>query len=196
MTLKLVRVDDRLIHGQVVAVWLRAVGAHRIVIVDDRTARDEFLRDLVVLAAPQGVEVEVWGVDEGTSRVADLASSKDDVFVLMRSPVTALQLRKAGVPFDVLNVGGIGAGPGRRTRGVRGPGGLVRSVGRRPTMTTKTTAELRRCMGSARFGVRWKTTRCEATRPASWITCTPLAPVPITPTRRPARRSRGSATAR
>jgi PTS system mannose-specific IIB component len=115
MTLKLVRVDDRLIHGQVVAVWLRAVGAHRIVIVDDRTARDEFLRDLVVLAAPQGVEVEVFGVDEGTSRVTDLASSKDDVFVLMRSPVTALQLRKAGVPFDVLNVGGIGAGPGRRT---------------------------------------------------------------------------------
>jgi PTS system mannose-specific IIB component len=115
MTLKLVRVDDRLIHGQVVAVWLRAVGAHRIVIVDDRTARDEFLRELVVLAAPQGVEVEVFGVDDGTGRVADLASSKDDVFVLMRSPVTALQLRKSGVPFDVLNVGGIGAGPGRRT---------------------------------------------------------------------------------
>lgn len=115
MTLKLVRVDDRLIHGQVVAVWLRAVGAHRIVIIDDKTAQDEFLRDLVVLAAPQGVQVEVHGVADGTPRVAELAGSSDEAFILLRSPVIALQLRRAGVPFDVLNVGGMGAGPGRRS---------------------------------------------------------------------------------
>ncbi|MBM4409018.1 MAG: PTS sugar transporter subunit IIB [Chloroflexi bacterium] len=115
MTLKLVRVDDRLIHGQVVAVWLRAVGAHRIVIVDDRTAQDEFLRDLVVLAAPQGVQVEVHSVADGAARVMDLADTSEDVFVLLRSPVIALGLRRAGVPFDVLNVGGMGSGPGRRS---------------------------------------------------------------------------------
>lgn len=115
MTLKLVRVDDRLIHGQVVAVWLRAVGAHRIVIVDDRTAQDEFLRDLVVLAAPQGVQVEVHSIADGAARVMDLAGTSEDVFVLLRSPVIALGLRRAGVPFDVLNVGGMGSGPGRRS---------------------------------------------------------------------------------
>lgn len=115
MTLKLVRVDDRLIHGQVVAVWLRAVGAHRIVIVDDKTAQDEFLRDLVVLAAPQGVQVEVIGVADGAARVLELASTSEDSFILLRSPVIALQLRRAGVPFDVLNVGGMGSGPGRRS---------------------------------------------------------------------------------
>lgn len=115
MALKLVRVDDRLIHGQVVAVWLRAVGAHRIVIVDDRTAQDDFLRDLVILAAPQGVQVEVYGLQDGTERIRELAGTSDDTFVLMRSPIVALQMRKAGVPFDVLNVGGMGAGPGRRS---------------------------------------------------------------------------------
>jgi PTS system mannose-specific IIB component len=115
MGLKLVRIDDRLIHGQVVAVWLRAVGAHRIVIVDDKTANDEFLRDLVTLAAPQGVPVEVYGNAEAATRVAELARSSEDAFVLMKSPVTALELRKAGVPINVLNVGGMGAGPGRRS---------------------------------------------------------------------------------
>ena len=55
MSLRLVRIDDRLIHGQVVAVWLRALGAQRIVIVDDATARDEFLREVLTLAAPPGV---------------------------------------------------------------------------------------------------------------------------------------------
>ncbi len=114
MTLKLVRVDDRLIHGQVVAIWLRALGARRIVIVDDRTARDDFLREILELAAPPGVPVEVHEVEAGIERVRGLANDPEPVFVLMRSPVTAVRLREAGIEFPLLNVGGIGAGPGRK----------------------------------------------------------------------------------
>lgn len=114
MALKLVRVDDRLIHGQVVAVWLKAVGADRIIIVDDRTAQDAFLTEVLTLAAPPGVPVEVYALADGIDRVAQAAKADEQVFVLMRSPITALRLREAGVPFDTLNVGGIGAGPGRK----------------------------------------------------------------------------------
>ncbi len=114
MTLKLVRVDDRLIHGQVVAIWLKALGAKRIIVVDDRTANDEFLREILVLAAPPGVPVEVHDLEKGTERVRELASDPEPVFVLMRSPLTAVHLREAGVEFPLLNVGGIGAGPGRK----------------------------------------------------------------------------------
>jgi PTS system mannose-specific IIB component len=112
--LKLVRVDDRLIHGQVVAVWLRAIGAERIIVVDDKTAQDPFLREVLELAAPRGTPVEVYSVADGASRVSELAASSTGTFVLMRTPLTALRLRELGVEFDVLNVGGIGAGPGRR----------------------------------------------------------------------------------
>ena len=114
MTLKLVRVDDRLIHGQVVAIWLKALNAKRIVIVDDRTARDEFLREILMLAAPSGVTVEVHDVSTGIERVRSLASDPEPIFVLMRSPITAVKLREAGIEFPLLNVGGMGAGPGRR----------------------------------------------------------------------------------
>jgi PTS system mannose-specific IIB component len=114
MTLKLVRVDDRLIHGQVVAIWLKALHAKRILIVDDRTARDEFLREVLELAAPPGVPVEVLDLLAGTERARELASDPEPVFVIMRSPITALRLREAGVDFPLLNVGGIGAGPGRK----------------------------------------------------------------------------------
>lgn len=114
MALKLVRVDDRLIHGQVVAVWLKAVGADRIIIVDDRTAQDAFLTEVLTLAAPPGVPVEVYGLAEGIERVARAAGDAEQVFVLMRSPITALRLREAGIPIETLNVGGIGAGPGRK----------------------------------------------------------------------------------
>ena len=114
MTMKLVRVDDRLIHGQVVAIWLKALRAERIVIVDDRTAADEFLREILELAAPPGVPVEVHDVERGTQRVRDLAAAPEPIFVLMRSPLTAVRLREAGVEFPLLNVGGMGAGPGRK----------------------------------------------------------------------------------
>ncbi len=114
MTLKLVRVDDRLIHGQVVAIWLKALGARRILVVDDRTANDEFLRDVLVLASPPGVPVEVHDVAKGTERVRELTTDPEPVFVLMRSPLVAVHLREAGIEFPVLNVGGMGAGPGRK----------------------------------------------------------------------------------
>ncbi|MCI0346825.1 MAG: PTS sugar transporter subunit IIB, partial [Chloroflexi bacterium] len=114
MTLKLVRVDDRLIHGQVVAIWLRSLGAKRIVIVDDKTARDDFLREILELAAPPGVPVEVHDLERGIARVRELATDPEPAFVLMRSPLTAVRLREAGIEFPLLNVGGIGAGPGRK----------------------------------------------------------------------------------
>jgi PTS system mannose-specific IIB component len=114
MALKLVRVDDRLIHGQVVTIWLKALNARRIVIVDDRTARDEFLREVITLSAPPGVPVEVLDVESGTQRVLDLVADPEPVFVLVRTPIVALHLREAGVEFPLLNVGGLGAGPTRK----------------------------------------------------------------------------------
>ena len=114
MSLRLVRIDDRLIHGQVVAGWLRALDAQRIVIVDDATARDPFLSEVLTLAAPQGVPVEVYSVADGAVRLIDLASNPEPVMVLARSPRTILALRQAGVPIQVVDLGGMGSGPGRR----------------------------------------------------------------------------------
>jgi PTS system mannose-specific IIB component len=114
LSLQLVRIDDRLIHGQVVAVWLRALGAARIVIVDDNTARDEFLREVLTLAGPPGVPVEVLGVADGTARCIELAAAPEPVIVLVRAPRTVLAMRQAGVPIDVVDLGGMGAGPGRK----------------------------------------------------------------------------------
>jgi PTS system mannose-specific IIB component len=114
VSLQLVRIDDRLIHGQVVAVWLRTLSAKRIVIADDATARDEFLREVLTLAAPHGVPVEVLEVVEAAVRLIELAAVPEPVMVLVRSPRTVLRLRRAGVPIPVVDLGGLGAGPGRK----------------------------------------------------------------------------------
>src|SRR5664279_287697 len=119
MSFRLVRIDDRLIHGQVVAGWLRALGAKRIVIVDDATARDEFLREVLTLAAPQGVPVEVLGLAEGAARCLELASTPEPVIVLARSPRTILGFRQAGGAGRTAGAGehgNPGRDPNRRRR--------------------------------------------------------------------------------
>jgi len=113
MTLSLVRVDDRLIHGQVIAVWYRALGADVILVVDDETAEDEFLAEVLVLAAPGGVDVEVYSVEDSAARITELATSKERAFVLVRSPISVLRLVEQGVPIPLLNIGGMGAASNR-----------------------------------------------------------------------------------
>ena len=70
--------------------------------------------EVIELSAPAGVAVEIHDVAGGAERVKEAAAADEAAFVLMRSPVTALRLREMGVPFDVLNIGGIGAGPDRK----------------------------------------------------------------------------------
>ena len=114
MSLALVRVDDRLIHGQVVAVWLKSLPARRIIVVDDRTAADPFMTEVLEAAAPPGVAVEVLGVDPAAGEIARASEAHDPAYVLVRSPLTALELVRRGVSLSGLNVGALGMAPGRR----------------------------------------------------------------------------------
>ncbi|SES95330.1 PTS system sorbose subfamily IIB component [Enterococcus malodoratus] len=56
MSIVLARIDDRLIHGQVMTSWLNYTGANRIIIVDDETANDTFLKMIVTSVAPANIK--------------------------------------------------------------------------------------------------------------------------------------------
>lgn len=112
MGFALVRIDDRLIHGQVMAVWAKALGAKRIVIVDDQVSQDPFLQKVMRLAAPPQIKVDICSI----SQAREVLTGHDEAstIVLLKTPQTALSLFENGVRFNSLNVGGIGAGPGRK----------------------------------------------------------------------------------
>lgn len=112
--LGLVRIDDRLIHGQVVAVWCLHQTFTRIVIVDDGVAADPFMQEVLSLAAPPGIQVEVFSVTDSIEVLGENAADRRTTMVLMKSPQTAKRLYDGGVQYDALNVGGIGKAPGRR----------------------------------------------------------------------------------
>jgi len=110
MTLVLCRVDDRLIHGQVVVGWGQPLGIQRFVLADDEVAQSDWEQDLyrmVVFAtvASAGVQVRAWDADG--RRTAVLLGSVEAAAQLYRAAPTII--RK-------INLGGIHHRPGRVER--------------------------------------------------------------------------------
>jgi len=111
VTLVLARVDQRLVHGQVVVGWVPTLDAGRILVVDDETAGDEWERDMVISAAPPGVEVEVIGLAEAPGK---LREDSRRTLLLVRSLANMLTLVREGCVRDEVNIGGLHARPGAR----------------------------------------------------------------------------------
>lgn len=110
----LVRIDDRLIHGQVIAVWCKHRRFTRIVIVDDGVAADPFMQEVLSLAAPPDLQVDVLSVEEGVSTLSQDTPDRGTTMVLLKSPQVAKRLYDGGLKYSALNIGGIGSAPGRK----------------------------------------------------------------------------------
>lgn len=107
-----VRVDDRLIHGQVTVAWRQHLNYDAICIVDDGIAGDAFMRDVLEMAAPAGVRASVVTVQQAIGALEQLEAKA--ILVLVKTPQTALQLVEGGLAIKQINVGNLGAGPGQK----------------------------------------------------------------------------------
>ena len=110
----LVRIDERLIHGQVAVTWRGALGATVFAVVDDEIASAGWERDLVVSGVPDGTRGEVFAVGQAAELWESWLSDGERRLVLFACVASAVALLEAGVRFDVLNVGGLHERPGRR----------------------------------------------------------------------------------
>ncbi len=108
----LVRVDDRLIHGQVVVAWGGRMRPARIWVADDAIAASDWERDLLVSAAPDS-EVRVTTIAAAAAAWATEAVAGGGAFLLVRDLPGALALHRAGATFDRLNLGGLHYAPGK-----------------------------------------------------------------------------------
>lgn len=114
MKIVLVRVDDRLIHGQVVVGWTRTVGANHIVVANDEVAGNSMQRTLLKMAAPAGVKVSILTVAEAGEQLASQKFGGDSVLVLVRDPQSLIELSRAGLKLEKVNIGNIRSGQGKQ----------------------------------------------------------------------------------
>lgn len=106
------RIDDRLIHGQVVTAWRQHLGYKAICVVDDTMAGDPYLSDALRLAVPLGITVSIYTVREAVKVLKEPPNV--ETLLLLRSPGTALALVEAGVSLSAINVGNVAARSGSR----------------------------------------------------------------------------------
>lgn len=104
----LARVDDRLIHGEVVTAWTPTMRANRIIIVDDEVAKDTFNVRIVKALAPAGTKVFVYSVEKASEKLMVQGVPGERIIVLAKTPITFDRLVKAGVPLKEVNLGGAG----------------------------------------------------------------------------------------
>jgi PTS system mannose-specific IIB component/fructoselysine and glucoselysine-specific PTS system IIB component len=115
MAILLCRVDDRLIHGQVVVGWGAQLGLDFIAVVDDELARSEWEQDLYRAGLAGGIEARFLTVDEAASLIPRWIENEERGFVLTRDIATMRRLVEREALDDLeINLGGLHDAPGRR----------------------------------------------------------------------------------
>lgn len=102
-----VRIDDRLIHGQVATMWTSNLNATRIMVIDDEVANNDVTKMSLKLATPNGISLSVLPVEKALKRIKENAYEGQRVFVIVKSPNTLYRLGEGGLIFDKVNVGNL-----------------------------------------------------------------------------------------
>lgn len=110
----LARVDDRLIHGEVVTSFIPYHHADHVVIVDDTVANDKFNCRVLQMVAPKGVTVEIYTVEKGIEALNTEKDENETVIALAKTPITFERLIDAGLKIDSINIGGMASKADRK----------------------------------------------------------------------------------
>lgn len=115
MDIQLIRIDDRLIHGQVVVGWVSALNIKRLVVVNDSVAANSMQRTLMEIAVPTNLKVSFFTVQEASIECRKAGGER--VLLLFTRPIDILDFLDDGGPVTSVNMGGMHHSTGRRQAG-------------------------------------------------------------------------------
>jgi mannose/fructose/N-acetylgalactosamine-specific phosphotransferase system component IIB len=115
VTVELFRIDDRLIHGQVVVGWGQPLDIGFIVLVDDTVASSDWEQELYRMGVPPEMDVYFHSADDAITEIPKYAADSRRGILLTGDIATMQRLVDGGV-VDTVNVGGIHSKPGRVQR--------------------------------------------------------------------------------
>ncbi|HHY42046.1 MAG TPA: PTS sugar transporter subunit IIB [Thermoanaerobacterales bacterium] len=104
----LARVDDRLIHGQVMTKWSRGLGCNAIFVIDDVISKDPLMKNVYSMSAlTSGLTIKVLSVDEAMQNWRETKFGKYKVILLFKNIETVKRVVSEGLNIQKLNIGGI-----------------------------------------------------------------------------------------
>ena len=111
--INLVRIDTRLLHGQVATAWTPDSKADRIIVVSDAVAKDDLRKQLIGQAAPNGVKANVIPISKMIEIAKDPRFGNTHALILFETPQEALEAIEGGVPITELNIGSMAHSVGK-----------------------------------------------------------------------------------
>ena len=105
--IKLTRIDDRLVHGQVAFTWTPALGVNCLVIANDKVAGDEFLKTALKLAKPAGTKLLILSLKEAAAFLNDKKDKDLKILLLIKSVKEAAAMSAEVPEIRSINFGGI-----------------------------------------------------------------------------------------
>ncbi|RNB90388.1 PTS mannose/fructose/sorbose transporter subunit IIB [Brevibacillus fluminis] len=112
--IKLVRIDDRLIHGQVAFAWSKQLDVNCILVANNAVIQDELKKMTLNLAKPPGVKLILLSVNDAIAFLSSEESAKYSILVLVDNAADSLQLAEGVEEIKSINVGGMRMAKGKR----------------------------------------------------------------------------------
>lgn len=100
----LVRIDNRLIHGQIAMTWSHYAGGNLLLVANDAVSEDTTRQTLMDMATPQGLGTCYFSIQKTIDSIHK-ASPAHKIVLIVESPKDVVRLAKGGVPFSEVNVG-------------------------------------------------------------------------------------------
>ena len=108
------RIDDRLIHGQVITAWTRYYKLEKIIIVDNQVAGDSIQRQIINAVAPPNITVDVLPVKDGFDAIINASKAQTSTLVLVTGPEALTALLEMGIEIKEVIIGGMQFKSGRK----------------------------------------------------------------------------------
>lgn len=114
MKIVLARIDDRLIHGQVVTVWTRESKCNRIIVCNDEVAAEPIRKTLLTQVAPPGIKANVVDVKKAIRVYMNPKYEETRALLLFTNPADVLCMVEGGVDIKSVNIGGMSFKEGKK----------------------------------------------------------------------------------
>src|SRR6056297_3609928 len=111
-----IRIDNRLVHGQVIETWLPYSKANILIVVNDDLAQDNLRQEIIGLAVPQNISLKFYPIHQVLDSIHSIKEETNckEVFMLFASCMDAKRAFEFGFNFDFLNIGNIHYAPGKK----------------------------------------------------------------------------------
>lgn len=106
--IKWVRLDERMIHGQVATKWSQLLGVNRIIVADDQAASNEIIKKSLLMAAPANCKTAIVPVEKAVALCNDLRAEALSILLIVSTPENLLTVAKQCKDIPQINVGNYG----------------------------------------------------------------------------------------